>query len=185
MSTTKRTQSKLRQTLQQEDVSLAERLPAAAEAVDSPPSLPPPSMAAKADPPPPVDGAAAEAAKAVAPARSPAKSKARATPAGNTPHAKTSRAQSASPVAVNGEAQKRIKGVKQEKVERDSFSMPANEHKRIKALREALGRHGVLASKSEVLRAGLALLASREPEDIAALVASLPKIAKGKRSKKH
>lgn len=179
MSTTKRTQSKLRQALQQEDVSLAERLPAA-EAVNTPPSAPPPPMAAKADPNPTIEAAAAEEAKDVAPARPPAKSKARANTAAATPRAK-----SAPPVAVNGEPQKRMKGVKQEKVERDSFSMPANEHKRIKALREALGRQGVLASKSEVLRAGLALLASRDPEDIAALVGSLPKIAKGKRSKKH
>ena len=73
---------------------------------------------------------------------------------------------------------------KHEKVERDSFSMPASEHKRIKAMREALGKDGVLASKSEVLRAGLALLAERDTADIARLVAALPKVAKGKR-KKH
>ena len=72
-----------------------------------------------------------------------------------------------------------------EKVERDSFSMPASEHKRIKALREGLGRIGVLANKSEVLRAGLALLAEREPAEIARLIEKLPKVAKGKRSKKH
>lgn len=73
---------------------------------------------------------------------------------------------------------------KHEKVERDSFSMPASEHKRIKAMREALGKAGVLASKSEVLRAGLALLAERDAAEIARLVAALPKVAKGKR-KKH
>lgn len=74
---------------------------------------------------------------------------------------------------------------KHEKVERDSFSMPASEHKQIKAVREALGKHGVLASKSEVLRAGLALLAQQEPVEIARLIDALPKVAKGKRSKKH
>ncbi|HAF56282.1 MAG TPA: hypothetical protein DCL01_13980, partial [Thauera sp.] len=74
---------------------------------------------------------------------------------------------------------------KHEKVERDSFSMPASEHKRIKALREALGKDGVLASKSEVLRAGLALLAEREIAEVARLVAALPKVAKGKRARKH
>ena len=74
---------------------------------------------------------------------------------------------------------------KHEKVERDSFSMPAREHKRIKALREALGKDGVLASKSEVLRAGLALLAERDIAEVARLVAALPKVAKGKRARKH
>jgi len=74
---------------------------------------------------------------------------------------------------------------KHEKVERDSFSMPASEHKRIKALREALGKDGVLASKSEVLRAGLALLAEQDSAEIARLIAALPKVAKGKRARKH
>ena len=73
---------------------------------------------------------------------------------------------------------------KHEKVERDSFSMPAREHKRIKALREALGEHGVLVSKSALLRAGLALLAERDTGEIARLVAALPKVAKGKRKRR-
>ena len=73
---------------------------------------------------------------------------------------------------------------KHEKVERDSFSMPAREHKRIKALREALGKEGVLVSKSELLRAGLALLAARDTGEIARLVAALPKVEKGKRKKR-
>lgn len=72
-----------------------------------------------------------------------------------------------------------------EKVERDSFSMPASEHRRIKALREALGKAGVLVSKSEILRAGLALLAERDTAGVAQVIAALPKVAKGKRSKKH
>lgn len=63
--------------------------------------------------------------------------------------------------------------------------MPASEHRHIKALREGLGRIGVLATKSEVLRAGLALLAEREPSEIARLIDALPKVAKGKRGKKR
>ena len=83
--------------------------------------------------------------------------------------------------AESGEAERSDKG---EKVERDSFSMPAREHKRIKALREALGEHGVLVSKSALLRAGLALLAERDTGEIARLVAALPKVAKGKRKRR-
>ena len=73
---------------------------------------------------------------------------------------------------------------KHEKVERDSFSMPAREHKRIKSLREALGKDGMLVSKSELLRAGLALLAEHDTAEIARLVKALPRVAKGKRKKR-
>ena len=40
-------------------------------------------------------------------------------------------------------------------------------------------------SKSEILRAGLALLAERDTAGVAQVIAALPKVAKGKRSKKH
>ncbi len=83
--------------------------------------------------------------------------------------------------AESGEAER---SDKLEKVERDSFSMPAREHKRIKALREALGKDGMLVSKSELLRAGLALLAEHDTAEIARLVKALPKVAKGKRKKR-
>lgn len=74
---------------------------------------------------------------------------------------------------------------KREKVVRDSFSIPASEHRRIKALREALGKAGRLASKSEVLRAGLSVLAERSTAELVAMLDALPVVAKGKRSKKH
>lgn len=74
---------------------------------------------------------------------------------------------------------------KREKVVRDSFSMPASEHRRIKSLREELGKAGRLSSKSEVLRAGLHLLGQRSASELVALFDALPAVAKGKRSKKH
>lgn len=88
----------------------------------------------------------------------------------------------ASPAAAQaGEGKKD----KREKVVRDSFSMPASEHRRIKALREQLGKAGRLSSKSEVLRAGLFLLGERSDAELAALLDGLPPVTKGKRSKKH
>lgn len=88
----------------------------------------------------------------------------------------------AKPVAAEaGEGKKE----KREKVVRDSFSMPASEHRRIKALREQLGKAGRLSSKSEVLRAGLFLLGERSGEDLVAVLDGLPLVTKGKRSKKH
>jgi len=72
---------------------------------------------------------------------------------------------------------------KADKVVRDSFSMPEAEHKRIKALREELGRSGRLASKSEVLRAGLAVLAGLSRDEVIAVLDGLTPVVKGKRKK--
>ena len=88
----------------------------------------------------------------------------------------------ATPVLVEVADGKKDKG---EKVVRDSFSIPASEHRRIKALREQAGRAGRLASKSEVLRAGLFLLGERSGEELVALLEGMPPVMKGKRSKKH
>ncbi|QDF99591.1 hypothetical protein CJ010_02210 [Azoarcus sp. DD4] len=91
--------------------------------------------------------------------------------------------------AVKAEKAEKVEKVekveKTEKVVRDSFSFPASEHRRIKALREQLGKAGRLVSKSEVLRAGLAALDERGPDELAALFDALPPVLKGKRSKKH
>lgn len=71
------------------------------------------------------------------------------------------------------------------KVIRDSFSIPANEHQQLKSLRVELGKAGRLASKSEVLRAGLKLLGERSVAELVAVLDALPVVIKGKRSKKH
>lgn len=192
MTTTTRNKSKLRQTLQHEDVSVAARLaaatPEAEPATNAGTQTPPAPLETSPGPDAETTATAAPDATAAtpttpAPAHKPASRRARAPKAGGG--ATAVRARPAPPAAAIVEAlPKRQKPVRQEKVERDSFSIPVNEHKRIKALREALGKRGVLASKSEVLRAGLALLASRQAEEVAELVGALPKVVKGKR-KKH
>ena len=70
------------------------------------------------------------------------------------------------------------------KIVRDSFSLPAAEQKGLKALRQTLEKAGRKASKSEVLRAGLALLATRPVAEIAATLDALPKVSKGGGKKK-
>lgn len=181
MVTTKNTQSRLRETLKQEDSALADRLPAPARASASrsagrkaPAAAAKPIATTRAAP----KAAPGVAAKAAAqPAKAPP-----AVPDDETPPAK----------AVRAEGGKRAKAEKERhdkdrhgKVARDSFSMPASEHKRIKALRDALAQAGCEASKSEVLRAGVALLASRGLGEIINLVGELPKVPKGKRGKKR
>lgn len=163
MSTASGTKSKLRETLKQEDAALAQRSAAPRTAVARAKAAAPAVVAAAAEPiapvlPPPRPATARNAAAAVA----------------DKPVEK--------PPEKPAEAERKDK---HEKVERDSFSMPASEHKRIKALREALGKDGLLASKSEVLRAGLALLAEQDIAEVARLVGALPKVAKGKRARKH
>jgi Arc/MetJ-type ribon-helix-helix transcriptional regulator len=75
--------------------------------------------------------------------------------------------------------------VKAGKILRDSFSIPVQEQKGLKALRQALEKAGRKASKSEVLRAGLALLATRPVAEIAAMLDGLPKVIKGGSKKKR
>lgn len=196
MSTASRTQSKLRETLKQEDAALAQRsrsarVPAAAAkpkpaaapdvaALEAPPSAPP----------------AVEVIAPVLPPPKPAAERTIARPAvrklSSGPAASAAATVKAGPGVIEKAADKPLDKTteaerkdRHEKVERDSFSMPASEHKRIKALREALGKDGVLVSKSEVLRAGLALLAEQDIAELARLIAALPKVAKGKRAKKH
>lgn len=181
MVTTKNTQSRLREALKQEDSALADRLPAPAR-VSASRSAGRKASAAVANPvattraaPKAAPGVAAKAA--AQPAKAPP-----AVPDDETPPAKAVRAEDGKRVKAEKERHDRDR---HEKVARDSFSMPASEHKRIKALRDALAQAGCEASKSEVLRAGVALLASRGLGEIINLVGELPKVPKGKRGKKR
>ena len=72
---------------------------------------------------------------------------------------------------------------KREKVTRDSFSMPKSEHARLKQLRTALGKAGRPCTKSELLRAGLQLLAAYKVADTVALLDALP-VRKGRGRKR-
>jgi hypothetical protein len=205
MSTATGTKSKLRETLRQEDAALAQRgrtartavtaakpeaVVAATAVAEAPVS--PPAAADVIAPvlPPPKPAAARTPARPAAPKAAGGAAVARATKvkAGPAPSEAGKAAQRPAEKPAEKSADKATEAErkdKHEKVERDSFSMPASEHKRIKALREALGKNGVLASKSEVLRAGLGLLAEQDSAAVARLVAALPKVAKGKRARKH
>ena len=200
MSTATGTKSKLRETHKQEDAALAQR----GHTARTPAAAPRTKGAAPAAPPVDAPVGASAATEVIAPVLPPPKPAAARTTA-TTARPAASKAASGAAVArttkvkagpgpveaakaadePGDKAAATERKDRHEKVERDSFSMPASEHKRIKALREALGKDGVLASKSEVLRAGLALLAEQDSAAVARLVAALPKVAKGKRAKKH
>ena len=70
------------------------------------------------------------------------------------------------------------------KVVRDSFTMPENEYARIAAIKDICARAKMHVKKSEVLRAGLMLLAELDAAQLSRALGSLERIKTG-RPKKH
>ena len=67
-----------------------------------------------------------------------------------------------------------------DRVMRDSFTIPNVEYDRIGQVRERCLRAGVSATKSEILRAGLAALAGMTDDELIANVEALPKVKTGR-----
>lgn len=67
------------------------------------------------------------------------------------------------------------------KVKRDSFTMPVTDHDLIKHLQKRCMKAEVGASKSEILRAGLAALSAMTDEELAAIVTRLERVKTGRR----
>ena len=67
------------------------------------------------------------------------------------------------------------------RVKRDSFTMPATDYEQIAQLQKRCLRAERSVSKSEVLRAGLLALSALSDENLATLVANLPKVKTGRR----
>lgn len=94
--------------------------------------------------------------------------------------AKKKPAKTTEPVAGKAEAKSKEK---RDKVVRDSFSMPKSEHGMLKDLRGALAKKGRICTKSELLRAGVQLVAAMKPADIIRTIDALTPVAKGKGKK--
>ena len=73
---------------------------------------------------------------------------------------------------------------KREKVVRDSYSIPKSQYAQLKALRTDLAKTGRIASKSELLRAGLALLFRQSTTAVKELIDALIPAPRGKSAKK-
>lgn len=69
------------------------------------------------------------------------------------------------------------------KLVRDSFTMPATEYAQLAELKKRLLSKGKVAKKSELLRAGVALLASLEDADLMATMEKLAVIKTGRPAK--
>ena len=66
------------------------------------------------------------------------------------------------------------------RVVRDSFTMPTQEYEQIAALRERCLKSQLSVSKSELLRAGLAALATMSDDELAHALQSLAKVKTGR-----
>lgn len=69
---------------------------------------------------------------------------------------------------------------KEERVIRDSFTMPTEEYAQIAALKQRGLMRGISATKSEVLRAGLAILQAMDDRQLADTLANVPKVKTGR-----
>ena len=66
------------------------------------------------------------------------------------------------------------------RVIRDSFTIPSGEYEQIAQLRERCLKGGLVASKSELLRAGLAALAEMPESELLRMLRSLPRVKTGR-----
>jgi negative regulator of genetic competence, sporulation and motility len=66
----------------------------------------------------------------------------------------------------------------EEKVQRESFSMPISDFEKLEAVLKKTMRLEVKTSKSELIRAGISLLDSLSDEELSTLINALPKVKK-------
>ncbi|CAB3756577.1 hypothetical protein [Paraburkholderia humisilvae] len=72
---------------------------------------------------------------------------------------------------------------KKDKVVRDSFTMPKSDYEKLAELKQRCLDGGVSVKKSELLRAGLALLAAAPPKRLIAAVSALDTVKTGRPAK--
>jgi len=78
---------------------------------------------------------------------------------------------------------KESKQVKKEKVVRDSFTMPKSDYDKIAALKLKCADNDVAVKKSELLRAGLLILATATTEQLIAAVGAVETVKTGRPEK--
>ena len=89
--------------------------------------------------------------------------------------AETALAKTATPPAPGSQATS-----SNERVVRDSFTMPTGDYSLIAAIKQRCLKRGVSATKSEVLRAGLAALDTMTDKELVEILERLPKVKTGR-----
>lgn len=84
------------------------------------------------------------------------------------------------PVPTAGMAKGKIK---KSKLVRDSFTMPESEYKILNDVKKAFLKSGIAVKKSELLRAGIALLNTTSEDKLRILIAGLPPLKAGRPKK--
>jgi hypothetical protein len=79
--------------------------------------------------------------------------------------------------------EKKSKQAKKDKVVRDSFTMPKSDYDKIAALKLKCADSGVAVKKSELLRAGLLILATATAEQLIAAVGAVETVKTGRPEK--
>jgi len=121
----------------------------------------------------PRQAAPAKTAKKAAPRRSPARKPAtNGAPAPASADAAPARAEAVAAAAAAKPAKL--------KLVRDSFTIPRDEYSAIDGLKLRLARLGRITKKSELLRAGLKLLATLSDDSLAQTLATVPSIKTGR-----
>ncbi|POP51540.1 hypothetical protein [Zhongshania marina] len=82
--------------------------------------------------------------------------------------------------AKQANPQRQITLPSNEKVIKDTFSFPSGDYALIQELREACAKTGVIANKSEVVRAGLLALASMSDADLSKALRRIEKVKVGR-----
>lgn len=150
-----------------------------------------PSSATEPSETPVTSPATPSAARTVAATKKPAPRtrKPAATPAATAPAKPAAKAAKAGkpidkPVkAAKAEKPAKTEKPKKPKLVRDSFTMPEDEYVQIAALKKRLMTQGISAKKSELLRAGLALLSAQTEADLAVHFGKLTPIKTGRPAK--
>lgn len=80
----------------------------------------------------------------------------------------------------NAKPVKKAAAAKREKVVRDSFTMPKSDYRKIAELKERCQERGVSVKKSEIVRAGLLLLAEKPRKELLAVIRKLESVKTGR-----
>lgn len=129
----------------------------------------------------PVSKPAPQAKKAPASKKAPAAKPATAKIAPAKPAAPLKKAVPVKPPVASKPA--KAEKPKKAKLVRDSYTMPEDEYGQLAALKKRLLAKGVAAKKSELLRAGLALLAAQKDDDLLAQLKKIPALKTGRPAK--
>jgi len=131
----------------------------------------------------PVEAAPARTTKKPAPKA--AKKSAMKAEAAATKASRPKRAAAAVAEATPADAapEEKSKRAKKEKVVRDSFTMPKSDYAKIAHLKEACLEAGISVKKSELLRAGLLLLASVPIKQLLSAVSAVETVKTGRPAK--